>query len=436
MSAPTRHFSPRRLRTFGVTMLPFLLAGALGACSEKLETTAACPELCPEQGIAVIETELQPVVLDTTLAGNPLRGQESRLLVAGAGDSLDIRGIVRFDQVPQFYLAAGDSVAITEAIEPTLRLLLVRAESRVPPGGVTLEAYDVDAAGADTAVAGLAPLFTPSRLLGTTVVVPPLPSDTTTVDTVRVPLSSAAVLAKTGSGAPLRVGLRISGTPAARLSITHAAQVTFNVSADTTVSAITLTPVSTTPPDDDLLRVDLSSFPLVVTGTAPVSGPVITVGGLPARRSLLRFAIPSVILDSSRVIQATLVLTQRPVHGYGSGDTLVIRPLPVTASSAVTDLDRLVRLAANPTASGGEVALAPPVAIVPSDSGQKLFVLANLVSLWSAGGTASLQPLLVLEAGLEGATPLQAVFFSSEAAASVRPVLRLRYVRRINFDLP
>ena len=445
MSASNRHPSSRRpgrgagrrLRTLGAAMVPLLLAAALGACTESLETTAACPDLCPEQGVSVLETELQPVVLDTTLAAYPLRGQEPRLLVAGAGDSLDVRGIVRFDNVPQFYRpASGDSVAITEVIDPTLQLLLVRAESKVPAGGVTLQAYDVDAPEADTAVAGLAPLFTPSRLLGSITVVPPLASDTTTIDTLRLSLSSSALLAKTGTGAPLRIGLRVSGTPPALLSLSHSAQVTFKVSADTAIAGITLTPVSNTPVDDELLRGDLASFPIVVKGSAPVTGPVITVGGLPARRSLLRFAIPSAILDSSRIIQATLVLTQRPVQGYGSTDTLVVRPLPVTASSAVTDIDRLVRLAANPTTSAGEIELAPSVAVVPSDSGQKLFVLANLVSLWSGTGSASLQPLLVLEAGLEGATPLQAAFFSTEAPASVRPLLRLRYVRRINFDLP
>ena len=151
---------------------------------------------------------------------------------------------------------------------------------------------------------------------------------------------------------------------------------------------------------------------------------------------MLRFAIPPDIIDSSTIVRATLVLTQTPVRGFPVGDSAVIRPLPVTASTEVTDLDRLFDLAGNPTSNGNEIRLVPRVTLSPGDSGRKEFALANMVSLWSNRSGSSLQPLLVLQVNQEGATPLEAAFFSAEAPAALRPTLRLSYVRRINFDLP
>ncbi|MHB1223745.1 MAG: hypothetical protein ACYC2G_06805 [Gemmatimonadaceae bacterium] len=436
--SPVRRTSAARgRRALLGALAPLALLTALAGCDEKLETTATCPELCPEQQINVQQVELQPVVFDTTVVGFPLRGQEPRLLVAGGDTIADVRGIYRFDDVRKHYTKAdGDTALITQTIAPTLRLLHSRAESRLPAGGATLEVYDVDAAGADTSVAGLAPLFVPERLLGTLTVMPPVAGDTASVDTLRISLDPGAVLARVSEGERIRVGVRAVADGAARFALGHGAQLFFRAVPDTAVAEIALSIASDTPADNPLLRLDLASFPLIVRGTAPLPGPVLTVGGLPARRSMLRFQIPAAIIDSSTIVRATLVLTQYPVRGYPAGDSVVIRPLPVTTAPTVTDLSRLFSLAANPTSGGNEVRLVPRLTLAPEDSGQQEFVLANLVTLWSSRSPSSLLPLLVLEVEQEGATSLQAAFFSAEAPAALRPTLRLSYVRRINFDLP
>lgn len=432
-----RAIAPRGRRALLGALTPLALVAALAGCDEKLETTATCPDLCPEQQIAVQQVELQPVTFDTTVAGFPIRGQEPRLLVAGGDTTVDVRGIYRFDDVRQYYTKAnGDTAVITQVLSPTLRVLHSRVESRLPAGGATLEVYDVNAAGADTAVAGLAPLFVPSRRLGTLTVLPPAASDTATVDTLRINLDPAAVLARVAAGDRIRVGVRVVAAEPTRFSLGHGAQLFFRAVPDTAVAEVALSIASDTPEGDPLQRLDLASFPLIVRGTSTLPGPVLMVGGLPARRSMMRFDIPSAILDSSTIVRATLVLTQFPVRGFPAGDSVVLRPLPVTASTSVTDLSRLFQLAENPTSGGAEVRLVPRVTLSPGDSGKKEFVLANIVTLWSARRASALQPLLVLEVDHEGATPLEAAFFSSEAPASLRPTLRLSYVRRINFDLP
>lgn len=424
-------------RALIVALAPFLAVVALAACDEQLETTATCPELCPEQEITVQQVELQPVTFDTSVAGFPIRGQEELLLVAGGDTMVDVRGIYRFDEVRQYYTTVdGDSALITKVLSPTLRMLNSREDGRIPVDGATLEVYDVNAPGADTSLAELAPLFTPDRRLGTLFVMPRPAGDTVLVDTLAIPLDPAAMLARVSSGDGIRVGLRVVADGEARFALGHGAQLFFTVDPDTAIAEIAISIASNTPENDSQQRLDLASFPLIVRGTPVLTGPVLMVGGLPARRSMLRFAIPPAIIDSSTIIRATLVLTQTPLRGFAVGDSAVIRPLPVTASREVTDLERLFQLAANPNSGGSEIRVVPRVTLAPGDSGKKEFALANMVTLWSNRTGTSLQPLLVLEVNQEGATPLGAAFFSAEAPAALRPTLRLSYVRRINFDIP
>lgn len=435
LSPPMRGRRRRRPVALAVTA-PLLLLAALGACDEQLVTAGTCPELCPDQQVTVHQAVLQPVVFDTTVTGFPVRGQEPQLLVA-SGEMVDVRAIYRFDDLPTAYdTPSGDTASIEQVLDPFLRVLINRPISRIPAAGATLVAYDVQAAGADTAVAELAPLFSPARELGSLFVSAQPSADSITVDTLRVPLAPEVVLAAIRADGRLRIGLRSEGEGATRLRLTHGAEVEFRAVADTAVAPVVIAIASDTPEDEPFVRSDLASFPLVVQGTPELTEAVLQVGGLPARRSMLRFAIPPGILDSSTVIGATLVLTQRPLPGYPATDSAVLRPLPVTAAPEVTDLRRLFQLAANPTQSGIEIALVPSVALAPGDSGQVELSLANLMNLWSVRAGIPLQPLLVLAVDAAGATPLELAFYSSEASPSLRPSLRLSYVRRVNFALP
>ena len=74
----------------------------LGACTEKLETGASCPLLCPGQEIVVRDTVIDPAyTFDTSLVGYPIQGLEFPLLLAARGVTLDVRYLVEEDP-PQF----------------------------------------------------------------------------------------------------------------------------------------------------------------------------------------------------------------------------------------------------------------------------------------------------------------------------------------------
>lgn len=417
-------------------LLPVVLLVAIAGCDENLATTGTCPELCPDQQLTVQHVELQPVVYDTSLSGIPIRGQEPQLLVA-SGEMADVRSIYRFDELPTAYTKAdGDTAAIADVLEPVMQVLVNRELSTVPAGGATLVAYDVRGADADTAVADLVPLFSPDRLLGSLHVPAEASADSIVVDTLFIPLDPAVIQAAILDRGQIRIGLRSEGEGATRLRLSHGAQVKFRADEDTASVMVAIAIVSSTPAEEPFVRADLASFPIVVQGTPAPAEQLLMVGGLPAQRSMLRFAIPSSILDSSTVIGAELVLHQRPLTGYMAADSAILRPLPVTAAPEVTDLRRLFELAANPTQSGVEVALVPSVQLSPGDSGEVELSLANLMNLWAVRSGTSLQPLLVLSLEGAGATPLQLAFHSSEAAPALRPTLRLSYVRRVNFALP
>jgi len=73
---------------------------------------------------------------------------------------------------------------------------------------------------------------------------------------------------------------------------------------------------------------------------------------------------------------------------------------------------------------------------VPSDSGEFELPIATLVGTWRSANAIGYLPELVLATSFEGASPLQAHFFSAEAPLALRPKLRISYIRRINFSIP
>lgn len=418
------------------------LALALAAaCSEKLDGGIGCTAdqatLCPITNAAVQDTTLDPVVLDTALAGVPVPGDAQTLLLAlrPGADSLDVRAVVRFDSLPARFSppAGGDSVAITTVDSTAIRLSLDTTGTRFT-GPVTIEAYDVDTATAsDTSSAVLAELFRPDRLLGSAT----LATQTVTGDTVSIPLSDAVFAARAQAGGRLRVGLRLVGTSTARVRFfgvglsgatgASAPVVRFDPASDTTYRPIQVYAYSKTP--SGALGGAYSDQTVVARTPQAPDGSDLIVGGLPSRRTYLRFAVPARFTDSVDVVRASLILTQRPGSGRDAIDTTVtIQPLAVLATDAVTDLVRASELSTSTVGLG-------TVTLNPVGSGVREIQVVNLVRAWRALA-ADVPRALVLRAAGEGVEAAELRFYSIEAPAELRPRLRLSYVPRSNFGLP
>jgi hypothetical protein len=132
------------------------------------------------------------------------------------------------------------------------------------------------------------------------------------------------------------------------------------------------------------------------------------------------------------VVRATLTFTQYPMRGSPSAlDSLGIYPFAVTAGTILTDIPRLVSLV-----SVNTLAAADSLRVVPADSGTRRLEIVNLVRVWRNTKPELTQRALVLAIGQEGSNPAIAAFFSSTAAADLRPRLQLTYVPRVTLGLP
>jgi hypothetical protein len=423
--------APRRLAA-----LLALVAVVTAACSERLDGGAACPSLCPIANTAVLDTVLDAVALDSTVAGFPLPGEASSLLLAVAPgpDSLDVRAVVRFDSLPNRYFppTGGDSLAITTSDSTLLSLRLDTAGTRFTQP-VTIEAYDVDTTAAvDTVSSVLASLYRPARRLGAITLSPG-----TAVDSVRLRISDTAFVNRTRTTRRLRLGLRLVSTARAQLRFSSAAggtgalgpRLTFDPVRDTTFQPVVLTTRSVTPGLPQVATL-FQDFSFVVRSPRTGVGTDLVVGGAPALRSYVRFAIPRFLTDSTTVVRATLELVQRPVRGVPATDSVTVRPQGVVATDSVRD----VRLASNLLVSSAALAL-DSLRVAPSDSGRRSISLVALVRAWRVLPPGT-QRALVLRSGLEGVQAGEVRFFSTEAASGLRPRLRLSYIPRTDFGIP
>lgn len=424
--------------------LALLFAAALGAaCTEKLQNDSVCGTLCPEQQVGVRDTVIEPIELDSTLTGFPLLGSEPSMLLAARGDTADTRVIVRFDTllITSFQPTVADSARpITELDSAYVRVHL-DPRGAIRPASVTLEVYDVDTTGtSDTAQAAVLARFRPDKLVGSLT----LPGEKF-IDSVDVPLNKTYFVNTLQGVRRMRLGFRLKSPQPAQLRMRSLegglpALLRYRPPGDTSVKVIPQSVSSNTPLADPLVRSDLIDYVLTVKGTPAPPGTELSVGGLPARRSYLRFAIPSRILDSTNVLRATLTLTQRPVRAFALDDTMPVILSLSTAASTITDVVKASSFL-SPVSTFRSIAsvlvfATDTLKIVPTDSGQKKIEMAGILQLWKASGPNGVQRVMVLRSGAESSLPAEFRFFSRRASAALRPTLRISYVPGRVLGLP
>ena len=415
-----------------------LLLAALGtvasiaACSEKLEAGRSCPLLCPEQAISLRDTVIDAVLTDTTVLGLPPIGSESYLMLASHGDTAETRVIVRYDTLPQQYTKSGIDSAIVNIDSATLITPIVKPDStNRPRGPVTIEAYDVDTTATDTVSSILGSLFRPDRFLGSRTFLPE-----SLLDTLRIPISTDSVLAAVKNATPFRVGLRLVTAAGydIRIGSTQVSNpVTLRIKAskDTAATPVMVTPVSRTPADKPFLAGPLADYTIVLRGLTGQPPALLSVGGLPSRRTFIHFDVPSHIVDSTTIVRASLLLTQVPNRRLDQSDSIYVYPLAVLASPAVTDVATLLEF----LGTNGQFGM-DSLKLVPADSGARSFEIVGLVRTWRGQATTVVPRSIALRSGAEGQLPGQIDFFSTKGPASLRPRIRITYVPQTSYGLP
>jgi hypothetical protein len=422
-----RPFS-RRSRRWALAALGAALVAA--ACNEDLTGGSACPDVCPPQNIQVTDTVLDAVALDTTLAGFPLLGTEPKMLLASRGDTLDVRAVIRFDTLDTIFTRGGVDSSIYALQRAYLLLRIDTLNTHYEPP-VRIDLYDVDTTAADTALDAVRALFRQDRLIGGATF------DSGQVkDSMRVPLDTAVVLARVKAKKRLRIGFHATSPNGVQIALGSldgglGTLLKYAASPDTNVRERIVAPTSATPAEDVLLKRDLVDYqlPFVVPPT-DVSAPVMTVGGILGRRAYIAFNVPERIIDSSTVIRATLLLTQRPVRTLPDTGRFNVFPHLVTAGTEVVDLRRAALLIS------GQGAGFDSLRVAPGDSGAVQVEMVTALRNWARPQMENAHRALVLRSAVEGFSPFEAQYYSVEASAELRPRLRISYSLRTNFGIP
>lgn len=421
------------------------LAAALSACSESLDSGPVCPSLCPGPVVDLRETVLEPVVLDTVIGGLPPIGGEAYLLLADRPGVVVSYGIVRFDTLFTTYIkvdgAERDTLPVTALDSAYLRLGVDTATMRATQP-VTFELFDVSAAAGDTVTSSFVAIVEGSTPFADTTIAPASLGDSLRIEIPKEFLQAKVTAAAANPETPLRIALRVTSAEPVQLRV-HATDLRSAlqplliydpVPADTAIRPIVINPYSKSPAGaGPELLARLRDFTIYAMPTPDPGASALAVGGLPGRRSLFRFEIPSSIIDSTTIVRATLILYPT---GAGVGDdSLAIITQYGTAGPVIDDPRRQALLAVDALSS---ILFVDTVKVLPGSTDSATVDVVNVVTrLWASVGVDTLPRVLVLRSAAEGSQPEQVVFYSSEAADPARrPRLRIRYIPAVDFGLP
>lgn len=384
-----------------------LLAGlalATAGCTERLTTPGSCPALCPGGEVAVRDTVIDAVFSgDSSLAGfTGITDGTSLLLSAGPayGES---HAVVRFRGRGDS-LFVGDSVRTFTVDSAEIAVFLQRRDTTA--SGLVLDVYRLPRS-VDTLItpAELEPYFVPANLLRSVPIV-----DSAKVGPIPIPFQGAelAKLAFTpADSTQLVIGLRLRSTTASaalrlgalRAGAQSAAFITYVDVNGVTDTLLEKQAIARSPERDFSVR----------PASPPPGSDQLVVGGFPARRTFVRFALPAYLRDSATIVRATLLLDGvAPFTGLpGDSTRLDVRGL-------LADFGLKSPVVGDRGAS---------IFLFPGDQ-QVAVDIADLVTLWQ--GTTPLPAAVRLDLGQEWASFLEPRFHATRSAQG-GPRLRITY---------
>lgn len=431
------HDLARRLKARLLLVVGVLAVVGIAGCGESLAGGAGCPLLCPAEPALLRDTILEAVELDTMLVGFPLPSRGSSVLVAGRGDSLVTRGVFRFDVIPRTF-SVNNSLTIDSIRAVDSTFLVFRVDSAYSRGRapVTIEAYDIDTTASDSVSAVVRSLFRPDRLVGVRTLLPD-----SLRDSIRVRLSDSVIAAKIRDGRRLRIGLAVRATGGAQMRVLTSLagigsiRVQYDPRGDTVYAPLQAQLGSETPSDNVDFANAYESYTLPVVGSSTAPRGEWGVGGLPGRRVYLRVRIPAAIQDSSTIVRAQLLLTQRRSPSVDGTRGLTMVGYVGSATDAVTDLSRAAALASFGQDQLTGQLLVDTLRVAPADSGARVISIVAIVRRWATLAT-NIPRVIVLGIDQEGITPQELRFGSLEGPAASRPRVRITYQPRRDFGLP
>lgn len=396
----------------GGVLLGAVLAG-LG-CRENVTAPGSCPALCPSAQIALVDTVLTGIVT----ADSSYRGYygpfEAPVMPLATLDSLHSIALIRFGARDSTWYPDNDTAVYVGSVDSVyLRLEISGRDSAVAP--LRILAYRLPSAFDTGLTWSQVQPYLADSLLVDTVLVP----DSITTGEVKWRLSPEGVLRLTQPDTGVAaLALVVQADRPTSLSVGQSGSTLGGPYLDWYVKAI--------PPRDTLTHtfsIGAAFDTFVYDPPAVTPAGALAAGGLPSARSILRLQLRPDVLDSARLVRATLILTPTsPTRGL-PGESF-----RVSARGLVRDLGAKSVLFAD-TAAGGT---AP---VVVGDSAEIHIEIGRLLRAWGTVGGDSLPRVVMLLAEPEGGG-LGEVRVARASAGAAAPRLRVTYVRPYPFGVP
>ena len=387
----------------------------IAGCQEKLTAPADCPALCPGGQPQVFDEVFTAVSgADSSFVGYVQPPQAAALLVSNGLQGFEERALVRF-------LARSATVSVRDTARAytidSVALSFTVAARDTNLTGLQLLLYRLTPSfDSSTTFADVAPAFVPESLIATVDVPDTLNAGTvrtvfqgTDLSRVEIPASDSGRLALGISiAAPTATGVRL-GALAAGSGPIFTTYVTLDVPDTGTAKLRTL-------PLGPSFNTYVSEVPQVIDST------LLTVGGAPSSRALLRFDLPSRIRDSATIVRATLELTAvAPITGLPTDQARLLSRAVLADVGAKSPLSSAAGRVPEDTLEIGASAVS--------------FEAVRLVELWLGANTRP--SALVLSLTPEAASFSRPVFYSTRAAdPALRPRLRISYLLSFPFETP
>jgi len=388
-----------------------LAAVALGACKEDLVAPGegTCPAFCPPEQVALVDSVLSGAIAsDSVFDGYVLPWEAGglHLLTHAGGATPTSRGVVKV-------LAFGERLLVTAGDTTTGPIVAtdsfsVRA-TVLSRGGTGLELHvhrlpvTLDST---VSFETLDDSFADSTRVGMLAI----PDSVVEGDTVIVRLDATGFPTFEADGRVVTLGLAVTSPGDGFVSLGALE----GGAALQLIRYVQFDSAGTTVP-----RLE-GRLPLFDTyATPPLPAPpadVLRIGGAPSARTLLRFAIPPRIVDSSRVVRATLVLVPAgPIQGV-PGDSLRL-----IAQGLTTDVG-----AKSPLLGVHQDTIPTLLVTIPTGSTDTIRLdVTSLVLRW--GLNPDRPRAVMVRAFPEGNSVAQALV-GSTASATGQPTLHLTFV--------
>ena len=388
---------------------------ALVGCQEKLTAPADCPGLCPGGQPELFDEVFSPIVgADSSFRGYVQPHAALALLVSNGLQGFEELTLLQFGR-------RSDSVIVRDTLRAytidsvAFNLTIVARDTNL--SGLEVLLYRLSPAiDSTTTFAGIAPAFVPESLIATI----PVP-DTLNSGGIRTVFQGAGL-------SRLQIAPGDSGRLALGIAITAPTPPT-GVRLGSGTSALFTTYVTADIPDTGTAKlrslIMAPAFNTFVSEATPVDDPtLLAVGGEPSARALLRFSLPSRILDSATVVRATLELTPvAPITG------LPTDPARLQASALLADV--------GPKSPVNSTASRIPATTLDTGATTVSLEAVRLVELWLGSTTLPSALMLSLAPEQEGAFFTRPVFYSTRASdPAVRPRLRITYLLPFSFETP